>query len=127
MGILANTFTWWNGAGFGTWLFSRRNGKEVGRDDVGNIYFEHRRDSTRRWVMYRGNNDSSMTPPGWNAWLRGTIADVPERGLPPRRLFEAPPQHNITGTEHAYRPSGSLRSKGVRPAATGDYQAWRPE
>ena len=27
----------------------------------------------------------------------------------------------------AYKPGGSLGGQGVRPAATGDYQAWIPE
>ena len=127
MGIFANAFTWWNGASWGTSLFSRRHGKEVGRDEDGNVYFEHRDDPARRWVMYAGNNDSSRVPPGWNAWLRGTIGELPEKGLPQRRAFEQPPLPNVTGTSRAYRPAGSLSASGVRPAATGDYQAWTPE
>lgn len=127
MGIFANAFTWWNGASWGTSIFSRRNGKEVGRDEAGNIYFEHRKDKNRRWVLYTGNNDSSRVPPGWNAWLRGTIDGLPEAALPARRKFEAAPQPNVTGTPEAYRPSGSLAGRGQRPAATGDYQAWKPE
>jgi NADH:ubiquinone oxidoreductase subunit len=27
----------------------------------------------------------------------------------------------------AYRPGGSLAAKGIRPASTGDYEAWKPE
>ena len=127
MGIFANAFTWWNGASWGTSLFSRRHGREVGRDEAGNKYFEHRKDPSRRWVIYTGNNDSSRVTPGWNAWLRGTIGEVPSKALPQRRAFEQPPQPNATGTETAFRPSGSLRSAGIRPAATGDYQAWKPE
>ena len=127
MGHFANAFTWWNGASWGTSIFSRRNGEEVGRDDAGNIYFKHRKDPARRWVMYTGNNDSSRVPPGWNAWLRGTIDALPDAALPQRRAFELPPQANVTGSAAAYRPSGSLGGVGVRPAATGDYQAWKPD
>ncbi|WP_324808641.1 NADH:ubiquinone oxidoreductase subunit NDUFA12 [Sphingomonas sp. LY29] len=127
MGLFANAFTWWNGASWGTSLFSRRHGEEVGRDDAGNIYFRHRKDPHRRWVMYDGPNDSSRVPPGWNAWLRGTIDDIPEKSLPPRRPFEQAPSVNLTGTPNAYRPGGSLARGGVRPIATGDYEAWKPE
>ncbi|MDQ3079240.1 MAG: NADH:ubiquinone oxidoreductase subunit NDUFA12 [Pseudomonadota bacterium] len=127
MGLFANAFTWWNGASWGTSILSRRHGKEVGRDEAGNIYFEHRKTPERRWVIYSGSNDSSRVPPGWNAWLRGTISELPETGLPQRRAFEQPAQPNATGTTDAYRPSGSMNSLGVRPAATGDYQAWKPE
>ena len=91
MGFFANAFTWWNGASWGTMISSRRNGEEVGRDEAGNIYFRHRKDPSRRWVIYSGSNDSSNVPPGWNAWLRGTIADVPDKALPPRRSFEREP------------------------------------
>ncbi len=127
MGLFANAFTWWNGASWGTSLFSRRNGEEAGRDEAGNIYFRHRKDPARRWVMYAGANDSSRVPPGWNAWLRGTIDAVPDQALPPRRPFEQPPEANLTGSDQAWRPSGSIRSGGKRAAATGDYSAWTPD
>ncbi|WP_310469213.1 NADH:ubiquinone oxidoreductase subunit NDUFA12 [Sphingomonas sp.] len=127
MGIIANAFTWWNGASWGTSITSRLNGEEAGRDDAGNIYFKHRKDPARRWVIYAGNNDSSQVPPGWNAWLRGTIDGLPEEGLPARRRFETKSEPNLTGTMAAFRPGGALGAKGTRPAATGDYQPWTPD
>ena len=127
MGLFANAFTWWNGASWGTSLFSRRHGEEAGRDEAGNVYFRHAKDAARRWVIYTGANDSSRVPPGWNAWLRGTIDDVPDKSLPQRRSFEVASQPNLTGTDAAWRPSGSIRAGGQRPAATGDYSAWTPD
>ena len=127
MGILARIFTWWNGASLGTRLFTRRHGREVGRDAAGNVYFQHRKDPARRWVIYDGSNDASRTPPGWSSWLRGQIDDVPDKALPPRRQFEKEALPNLTGTGDTYRPSGSLSRGGQRAAATGDYQAWKPE
>lgn len=127
MGIFANAFTWWNGASWGTMITSRRNGEEAGRDDSGNIYFRSRKNPAHRWVIYNGANDSSRVPPGWNAWLRGTIDEVPEKSLPARRQFEKAPLPNLTGTGVAYRPGGSLAGNGARPLSTGDYEAWKPE
>ncbi|MEO5972713.1 MAG: NADH:ubiquinone oxidoreductase subunit NDUFA12 [Sphingomicrobium sp.] len=127
MGIFANAFTWWNGASWGTSITSRRHGEEVGRDDAGNIYFKHCKNPARRWVIYAGNNDSSQVPPGWNAWLRGTIDGLPDEDLPARRRFEQNSEPNLTGTMAAFRPGGSLGAAGVRPAATGDYQPWTPD
>ena len=127
MGIFANAFTWWNGTSWGTSIISRRNGEEVGRDEAGNIYFRHRKDSRRRWVIYDGSNDSSRVPPGWNAWLRGTIDELPSEALPQRRQWEKKPEPNLTGTISAYRPSGSMDGLGIRAAATGDYEAWKPD
>ena len=127
MGWFANAFTWWNGAGWGTEIFSRRNGREAGRDDYGNVYFQHKQDPNRRWVIYDGNNDGSRVPPGWQAWLRGTIDEVPSKSLPPARHFEVKPTPNMTGTLAAFRPDGALGSGKIRPASTGDYEPWKPE
>lgn len=127
MGFWSRTFTWWNGATWGTGLFTRLHGKEVGRDDVGNVYYEGRKKSATRWVIYNGSNDGSRVPPDWQAWLKGTIDDLPERALPAPRKFEKPPQVNPTGTMAAFRPDGSLSKNQLRPASTGDYQAWTPD
>lgn len=127
MGVLGSIFTWWNGASLGTALWTRRHGEEMGRDPLGNIYYRHRKDPRRRWVIYNGSNDASRTPPGWTSWLRGQLDDIPDRALPPPRAFEQPAEENLSGTGGAYRPSGSLSRGGQRPAATGDYQAWTPE
>ena len=127
MGILHSIFTWWTGAGLTTRLLTRRHGREMGRDDAGNVYFQHSKDPARRWVIYHGSNDASRTPPAWNSWLRGQIDDVPAKALPPRRPYQMEPVPNLSGTGESYRPSGSLSRGGKRPAATGDYQAWTPE
>ncbi len=127
MGFLHSIFTWWTGAGLSTRLWTRRHGREVGRDELGNVYFEHRKDPSRRWVIYNGSNDASRVPPGWTSWLRGQIGQVPDEALPPRRAFEKDPVPNLSGTGETYRPAGSLSRGARRPAATGDYQAWTPE
>lgn len=127
MGFWSRTFTWWNGATWGTKLFTWRFGNEVGRDDAGNLYYQSKKHPARRWVIYSGDNDGSNVPPGWNLWLKGSIDELPEKALPPKRSFERPPSKNMTGTMAAFRPDGALGSGKVRPAATGDYQAWTPE
>ncbi|MGZ2413001.1 NADH:ubiquinone oxidoreductase subunit [Sphingomonas sp. F9_3S_D5_B_2] len=127
MGFWSKMFTWWNGATFGTALFTRLHGNEVGRDDAGNVYYARGGSSPRRWVIYNGANDGSRVPPEWQAWLKGTIEDLPEKALPPRRSFHKPAEANLTGTMAAFRPDGSLGSGRIRPASTGDYQPWIPE
>jgi NADH:ubiquinone oxidoreductase subunit len=130
MGLLMSIFTWWDGATIGTSLFSRRNGRKVGEDALGNVYFETKpgvRGQQRRWVIYNGSNDASRVPPEWHGWLHGTLDEVPDRGLPPPRAWEKPALPNVTGTPLAYRPSGALERGGRRAAATGDYEAWSPD
>ena len=34
---------------------------------------------------------------------------------------------NLSGTPLAWKPQGSLAAEARRPAATGDYEAWKPE
>jgi NADH:ubiquinone oxidoreductase subunit len=127
LNFLKSIFTWWNGATIGTALWTRRFGDEAGRDDFGNIYYRDKKQPGRRWVIYAGDNDGSRVPPDWQAWLRGTIADLPGKALPPVRKFQRKPTANLTGTLEAFRPDGALGSGRVRPASTGDYEPWIPE
>ena len=127
MGFCSKTFTWWNGATVGTGLWTRMHGEEVGRDDAGNVSFRHKDNPARRWVIYDGANDGSRVPPAWQAWLRGTIAELPGKALPPVRKFQQTPTPNLTGTMAAFRPDGALGSGRIRPASTGDYEPWIPE
>lgn len=126
MGLLGKIFTWWDGATIGTLLYSWRKGEQVGEDAVGNRYFRSR-DGARRWVIYNGSNDASRVAPEWHGWLHGTYDELPDRVLPPVRGFETDPTPNLTGTTLAYRPAGAPERGGQRAAATGDYEAWRPD
>jgi NADH:ubiquinone oxidoreductase subunit len=125
MGLLKSIFTWWDGPTIGTSIFSRRHGGKVGEDALGNVYFQAKKGS-RRWVIYNGSNDASRVPPEWFSWLHNTIDAVPDEALPAPRAWEKPAVANLTGTNEAYRPAGSLEKGGRRAAATGDYEAWSP-
>ena len=121
--------TWWDSTTIGTW-FGLRGKRKVGKDELGNVYYEGGRDTNglpRRWVIYSGSNDPSRMPPVWFAWMHRQIDDVPERSLPPVRQWQKPPVPNLTGTRLAYRPAGALQKGGHRAPATGDYEAWTPE
>lgn len=133
MGLLANIFTWWDGATIGTSLFSARNGKCVGEDVFGNTYHQEKKPSKndgppegRRWVIYNGANDASRVPPEWHGWLHHSYDEIPESHLPQPRIWEKDPTGNLTGTANAYRPAGALEAGGVRAVATGDYEPWSP-
>jgi NADH:ubiquinone oxidoreductase subunit len=125
MGLLKQIFTWWDGATIGASLHIRRNGRQVGTDGLGNVYYAAKK-GERRWVIYNGPNDASRVPPEWYAWLLHQIDGTPDEALPPppRFLREATP--NLTGTPQAYRPAGAMERGGQRAAASGDYEAWTP-
>ena len=124
--------TWWNGATLNTLLYTRRVGELVGEDQFGNRYYrkpgiDPSLGFERRWVIYNGQSEASMTPPGWNGWLHQTV-DVPpsEEDYKPHP-WEEPHFGNPTGTPAAIRPKGStLNLDPRRQPSTGDYEAWSP-
>jgi NADH:ubiquinone oxidoreductase subunit len=113
----------------GTRLFTYFRGRQVGRDDAGNRYFEERVQRPgslrrRRWVLYAGGEEASAVPPEWHAWLHHTT-DAPIAASA-RRPWQKPHLPNLTGTPAGYRPSGHDYRGGNRAPATGDYEAWTP-
>lgn len=126
MGLFLRTFTWWHGQTWGTWLFTKRRGECVGEDAEGNLYYRDRK-GAKRWVIYNGEVEASRIPPEWHAWLHHTVDAPPSEKPPVVKPWEAPHHPNMTGTSGAYVPPGALAAGGQRAAATGDYEAWRPE
>lgn len=124
--FLAKIFTWWDGPTFGTSLWSRRHGQEVGRDGDGNVYMQTA-DGKRRWVMYAHGTDSSQVPPEWNLWLHRTRDAAPSEIPLPVKSWEKPWQPNATGSAGAYLPPGALQRSGNRPRSSGDYSSWTPD
>jgi NADH:ubiquinone oxidoreductase subunit len=131
---LARLFSWWHGATLNTRFYTWRHGEFVGQDELGNSYYRTKGGAIhsqlgfqRRWVIYNGISDGSLTPPDWYGWLHHT-SDVPpvnERYV--KHEWEKPYVPNMTGTPLAYRPPGSTLAAAARPPATGDYEAWSPE
>ena len=130
--VLGKIFGWTSGATIGTLFTIAKRGALVGTDEFGNRYYQSR-DTTsydgrrRRWVVYNGYADASKVPPDWHGWLHYTFDEPPTEQPLPRRAWEKDHLPNLSGTPMAWRPQGSLAAEGRRPAATGDYEAWRPE
>jgi NADH:ubiquinone oxidoreductase subunit len=131
--VLKAIFTWWNEATIGVRWTITRMGQYVGEDEFGNKYYEAKtnRESydgrKRRWVVFQGYAEASKVSPDWHGWLHHTFDEPPTVEPLKRRPWEKDYIPNLTGTVEAWRPSGSIGRTGERPAATGDYQAWRPE
>ena len=125
--------TWWTGATLNTRFHTWRFGELVGRDEFGNAYYRTRGGAIdpalgfqRRWVIYAGESDGSLTPPGWYGWLHHQTDVAPPEESYVRHEWERPYIPNMTGTPDAYRPPGSVLREGARPKAGGDYDAWTP-
>jgi NADH:ubiquinone oxidoreductase subunit len=124
MGLLRMLFVWWRNATPGTLLTTWFSGKPVGTDQFGNRYYRNK-DGKRRWVLYNGTVEASRVPPDWHGWLHHTFKEPP--GEPAKaKPWEKEHLPNLSGTDGAYYPPGSLARGGVRPPATGDYEPWSP-
>ncbi len=133
LGFISKIFVWWKDATPGTLLTLARNkAKKVGEDEYGNQYYEEAGQTQpdghkRRWVIYKGYADASRVPSDWHGWLHHTFEEPPTEAPLPRKSWEKDHHPNLTGTVHAYRPTGSLAKNEGRQAASGDYEAWKPE
>lgn len=126
MAWLRRIFIWWNGATLGTFISTLWRGKYVGQDPFGNQYYRDKNDK-RRWVIYNGTVEASRVPPEWHGWLHHTFAEPPTVAPPRIKPWEKDHIPNMTGTDEAYRPAGSLAATGRHAPASDDYQAWNPE
>ncbi|MFV0385182.1 NADH:ubiquinone oxidoreductase subunit NDUFA12 [Paracoccus sp. (in: a-proteobacteria)] len=121
---LLRALTWWNSETINTQFWTWRNGKKVGEDDAGNVFYESK-DGKRRWVIYNGEMEASRITPEWHGWLHHTWAEPPTQDPLPHKPWEKPHLPNLTGTTKAYHPDGSLYFPD--PAQRRDYDAWQPE
>ena len=131
MSILTEIFSWWGGNTWGTRLTIGRQGRFVGKDELGNRYYVQRRGVgplgvPRRWVVYEKLADASKVTPDWHGWLHHTVDTPPTEGTYVPRPWQLPHRMNMTGSSEAYRPAGSIVTNSKRPKATGDYKPWRP-
>jgi NADH:ubiquinone oxidoreductase subunit len=132
--FLIQFFTWWNRQTPGTRLHTWRRGERVGEDEFGNVYYQTRGGAVdptiglvRRWVIYNGEAEASMIPPGWHGWMHHRADAPPSREDYRPQDWQKPHIPNRTGTPDAWRPRGSTLALGERPPATGDYEPWTPD
>lgn len=121
---LLRVLTWWNSQTIGTQFWTWRNGKKVGEDAEGNVFYQNK-DGSRRWVIYAGEAEASRVSPEWHGWLHHTWAEPPTETPLPHKPWEKEHLANLTGTPGAYHPDGSLYF--AEPASRRDYDAWQPE
>ncbi|MCZ8261881.1 MAG: NADH:ubiquinone oxidoreductase subunit NDUFA12 [Beijerinckiaceae bacterium] len=131
--LLLQIFTWWNGQTLGTRFWTWRKGEKVGTDQFGNTYYRTRGGAKdpalgheRRWVIYNGEADASMIPPGWHGWMHHRVAVPPSQEDYTAKEWEMPHEGNPTGSAAAYRPAGSILAPGQPAGTRSEYEPWRP-
>ena len=105
--FLKQIFTWWHKQTLGTFIYTLFTGKFIGRDQFGNKYYSNSKG--KRWVIYKNDIESSKIPPNWHSWIHFLTINEPSNK---EKKFSWQKQHeeNLTGTERAYKPEGSLAS-----------------
>ena len=121
--IFKEIFTWWHNQTIGTRVWTFFNGHRIGDDKFGNVYMQNKTDS-HRWVIYKGEIDSTKVPPEWNGWLRYTSNEIPS--LKKKHDWEKEHLQNQTGTANAYYPKLSI-IKNPENKKKSEYGKWTPK
>jgi len=126
--FIKQLFTWWNEQTISTMLYTRLFGQNIGQDEFGNKYFmsKTRANKQRRWVIYNGYADSSKVPAKWHSWLHGVVDEIPSEQERSDKKWMKSHLPNLTGSDSAYRPPGSLSKKIVNDEQKGNYESWSP-
>lgn len=128
--LFKQIFTWWNGNTINTRFFTWRFGKIIGNDIFGNAYYEghlHKDGYPRRWVIYKNYSEASMIPPGWHGWMHHRVDVAPSEEAYRAYDWEKSHRPNLTGSQFAYFPKGSVSVKGKRAEVVSDYTSWQPK
>ena len=121
MSFLKQIFTWWHKQTFGTFIYTLFIGKFIGEDEFGNKYYSDSK-GKKRWVIYEKTIESTKIPPNWHSWIHFQSKNKPNLNV---GLFPWQKKHeeNLTGTNKAYRPDGSLLSNSKK--IIKKYETWK--
>ena len=97
-------FVWWNQETIGTKLHTFVFGKFVGKDELGNKYYENRK-KTKRWVIYQSEIDASKIPNDWFSWMHFMKNKIEYNQDTKKYAWQKPHLPNLTGTDKAYHPN----------------------
>ena len=88
--------------------------------DFGNKYYTNSK--KKRWVIYKNLVESSKIPPEWHLWIHDLVQKAP---LKSNKKFKWQKEYveNLTGTDRAHKPSGSLKSDSKKNMKK--YETWK--
>mgnify|MGYP001162527374 FL=1 len=113
-------FIWWHRQTIGTFIYTLFTGKLIGKDEFNNKYYTNKKG--KRWVIYKNEVEASKIPPEWHSWIHFTTNQVPDKNV--RKFFwQKKYVENLTGTNEAYKPDGSLRSNSKKNMKK--YEVWK--
>ena len=115
--LFKKIFVWWNQETFGTKIETLFFGKFVGKDHLGNKYYESKKG--KRWVIYAEEIDASKIPVEWYSWILLTPNKLEKKHDLEKYEWQKPHQPNLTGTESAYYPNKN------KDAIQKKYKTWK--
>ena len=110
-------FTWWNKQTFGTFLKTLFFGKLVGKDELGNKYYQNKRNE--RWVIYSDNIEATKITSDWFLWIHHTIDKIPDNNAK-KYIWQKAHIENKTGTKESYRPTKIKKDDKIKK-----YETWK--
>ena len=120
MNFLKQIFTWWHKQTVGTFIYTIFTGKFSGKDQFGNKYYSNSKG--KRWVIYKDNVESSKIPPKWHLWIHFMVKNKPS-DIANKFAWQKQHEENLTGTQKAYKPDGSLTSEPKKNMKK--YETWK--
>tara|TARA_A100001015_G_scaffold90709_2_gene101032 strand:+ start:4722 stop:5072 length:351 start_codon:yes stop_codon:yes gene_type:complete len=109
-----------------TIIYSLLLGQKVGIDYFGNQYFVHKKNSSRRWVLYGKKLDPTAISVEWQMWLNSNTNDIPKR-TDNNLSWQKNRLPNQTGTQQAYHPrSEKYNNKSDRKSNIKN-TIWKPK
>ena len=113
-------FIWWNRQTIGTLIYTFFYGKFVGIDEFNNKYYTNK--YGKRWVIYYNIVEASKIPPDWHSWIHFIENEIPNKNAK-KFLRQKKYVENLTGTNMAHKPEGSLKFKSKKNMKK--YEVWR--
>tara|TARA_B100001765_G_C19194747_1_gene202550 strand:+ start:116 stop:484 length:369 start_codon:yes stop_codon:yes gene_type:complete len=118
--LFKQLFIWWNRQTLGTSIYTLFTGKCVGKDEFGNNYYTNKKG--KRWVVYNNEVEASKIPPEWHMWIHFLTNQKPKNNIK-KYVWQIKHVENLSGTNNAYKPDGSLISKSKKNIKK--YETWQ--
>ncbi len=118
--FIKQIFTWWNHQTLGTRIQTLFLGKLVGKDHLGNKYYEDKKG--KRWVIYFDEIDATKIPVEWYSWMHFTPNRIEKNHDLDKHEWQKPHQSNPTGSDKAYYPN-----KNKKNVVNKKYKSWKSE
>ena len=111
----------------GTILYSLLNGKKVGEDNQGNKFYIHKKNTKKRWVLYKKQIDPTNLEVEWQVWLTKTNKDQDIIINKPNFKWQKNKKANLTGTIDSYHPANYSNKEKIYTDKKNKNSVWKPD